>query len=151
MIDDGTLAKAACNTGGARQECPCNGLLKTKLCCSAPHAPGEPLPVNPARQRVAVERNRDRRKHIDVLGDLAASVEGLPQLAHGPAQIARGGLRIPCADRVDPQYPVATREPCHDVLLAQGITVPVVREADNVSSLKRGRLGVPGFRLFYHP
>src|SRR5574340_1666658 len=92
------------------------------------------MPIHPARGPVAVERDGERSEDVNVFLYAAAAPGEVADLSDDALQIVHRDFRIPVADRIHPEDPVAPRQPDHDVLLAERVAVPVVAEADDVPS-----------------
>ena len=69
---------------------------------------------------------------MDLLVDLFVTSCEIFQLLDNPLEISNGCGGPPISNRVDPQNAIPFGQPKHDVLLAKGIAVPIVAEADDV-------------------
>ena len=132
VIDDELLADRPRDGSRRRQERPADRVPEGELLHRVLHLRAQQSPVRGADQLRSVERNRERREHEEVRMALADSFHRASHLVQHALHVARRRPRPPVADAVHPQDPVLARQDLHRVHLRQRISVPVVREADDV-------------------
>ncbi|EAU68074.1 hypothetical protein STIAU_5105 [Stigmatella aurantiaca DW4/3-1] len=134
VVDDELLAERARHGRGGRQEGPRDGPVEAQLAHRVFHLEPQELPVGAAHHLRAVEGNRQGRQHEEVGLHLPDALGEGGELLPDALEIVRVGLGRAVADAVDPEHPVVPGEDPHDVDLGQRVSVPIVREDDQVPS-----------------
>src|SRR5688572_18113833 len=139
VIDYSLLSERADNVRRAWQEAPGDRILVTQLATNAAQTPGETPLVNPSGERIAVEGHGERGEQKQVVVQTLAPAREVPQFLYRAFEVPHGRRGISVADGIDPEYPVTRGQTPHDVLLTQRITIPIVAEADDVTTLNHFR------------
>src|SRR6266446_85433 len=136
VVYDQPFAELAHDVPGRGEERPRDHIAKCQLPTHAAQRGGEEPTIEPPRECAAMERDHEGREDVDVVGDASATCGEISRLLDHQSQVPPGDARIAIADRVYPQDAILPREAEHHVFLAQGVAVPVVAEADDVSPFK---------------